>query len=138
MNKTIVIISNLIFILFFFSCTTKNKTENFETFYNNFTTDSIFQKSRIDFPLTFKYLDIDNDYEKKEIIINENDWNFQNLDWEESYATRDLDAYTRNIQISKDTTNVKFEGVNNGINFGLSYIIKDGKWVLVEMYDYSN
>lgn len=128
------------FLLLIFSCgqKEKNTSENFETFFVKFRSDSIFQKNRVIFPHEYVYFDSESDeYKEATDLISEEDWHFDPFLWDSSYAKRETDAFTQRVHKYSDTTKVYYEGVDNGINIQLIFICKKGKWYFSKTIDLS-
>ena len=112
--------------------------ENFSAFFIRFKEDSIFQIERIKFPLETEYTEQSiKDVETKKKLIKLKDWEFDSFYWDSGYAKRQLDAYTQRIESLGDTTKILWEGVSNGINIELIFILVDKKWYLLKHLDYS-
>lgn len=114
------------------------KAEDFKTFVERFKTDSTFQFSRIVFPLTQESSGDMDDVGKKIDRINSNDWRYLSLKYNQSFATRELDAYTEQIVNEKNTSHLLYQGVNNGINVEFVFELKNKKWYLIRWNDFSN
>lgn len=98
--------------------------EKFEIFFEQFKSDSTFQIERVQFPFPSEVLDTDTDEFVKEFIPREK-WRHLNFHYEENFATRDLDAYTRNFNIQSDKTLIEFRGVDNGIWIDFISLLSD-------------
>jgi hypothetical protein len=109
--------------------------ENFDSFLLKFSTDSIFQVSRIKFPLEFKTLDYDTFKELKK-TINKKDWRMDNIFMNEEKVSQIYDNFSLNI---KDTDERVFRwvGVENGINVLYFFKRIEGKWYLIKFEDTS-
>ena len=112
--------------------------ENFNAFFKRFKEDSTFQIERIKFPLESEYSEqTSRNFKLKKKFINSKDWKFDTFQWDSSYAKRETDAYNQRVKSSGDTTKVLWEGVSNGINIELAFILVDKKWYLLKYSDYS-
>ncbi len=125
-----------ILMIFIFSCT-QNKSlkcvENFDEFYKKMSTDSVFQKSRILFPLkAFESIDDyeqDNKKEKFiENIIESGSWSFNRFDKNKFI-----------IKINKNNNDyvINFQIVDTGFYLDYYYKIKNKKWYLYKIVDTS-
>jgi hypothetical protein len=112
--------------------------ENFNAFFSRFKKDSAFQIERIKFPLETEYNEQSTgDVVKKRNLIKLKDWKYDSFYWDSGYAKRELDAYTQRIESLLDTTKILWEGVDNGINIELVFILVDKQWYLLKYLDYS-
>ncbi len=108
------------------------KTENFKTFWKSFVADSVFQKERTQFPLTFMYYQYGEIEEEHDDLIKEkisaDDWWFLILE----------DQYSKN-KIKKENGRYIVEqiGIENGIYIKYTFEAIDGKWYLVMLFDQS-
>jgi hypothetical protein len=115
----------------------EDKTEDFKTFLDKFKTDSIFQHSRISFPLTYESI---GDLDESENIVNKidsKDWRYLSLKYDESFATREIDAYTEKFVLEKNLARLLYQGVDNGINVEFIFELKNNKWYLKRWNDFS-
>ncbi len=113
------------------------QNEKFDDFINNFCQDSMFQFSRIKFPLLYISWDYDNDREN-EILIYKEKYKFDKL----YYNLMDIsDGYT----IFYDNFECKFRDTDERVfqwkgftDMDRRYYFKrlDGKWYLVKILDY--
>ena len=111
--------------------------ENFETFLAKFNRDSVFQISRVKFPLKVKEIDLEsmveldeNKSEFKERTILKSDYTKLDFTYPKDALTRELDRYTQKIKIKKNITVVEIRGVDNGIYSDFYFEKIDGKWFL--------
>jgi hypothetical protein len=113
-------------------------SEDFILFFSQFKSDSVFQRSRIVFPLNYETLNLDTEETKIETEnITGQEWKYNTFYWDSTYAKRALDAYTQDILISPDTVKINYNGVDNGINMQLIFICIQGKWFYIKMIDHS-
>lgn len=115
----------------------KVNEENFETFLAKFNRDSVFQISRVKFPLKVKEIDLESmaelDENKsgfKERTILKSDYTKLDFTYPKDALTRELDRYTQKIKIKKNITVVEIRGVDNGIYSDFYFEKIDGKWFL--------
>jgi len=112
---------------------------NFKSFLKRFKNDSVFQHSRIKFPLIKENLVGDLDEAKNETIqIDSSKWTYLTLHYDSSYATRKIDAYSEEILFSKDTAHLSYNGIDNGINVEFIFVNYDGIWYLIRWKDLSD
>ena len=113
----------------FYSCNllkqgTKN-VESFDKFYHRFHTDSLFQLSRIDFPLRGLPSFADESQFTETYRWQQEDWDIHKLIDTEEFP--DLSK-----ELTKEKTEIK-EHVNMGNGFGLErhFGLREDKWFLV-------
>jgi hypothetical protein len=114
-----------------------NEGEDFNEFFKRFTTDSLFQIERVKFPWTMMIWELDEDAPKKE-LTNKEEWRFSSFHYDESYATRQIDAYTQETKIYADSAKIELRGVDNGIHIDFEFHRINGQWTMVSEKDYSN
>jgi hypothetical protein len=112
-----------------------NDLEDFDEFFKKFTTDSLFQIERIRFPLRLRMTTEDGERVEE---ISKEDWTFSTFLYDDSYATREVDAYTQEIKNYGDTVKLEQRGVDNGIHVDYAFVTESGAWILVSGKDYSN
>jgi hypothetical protein len=110
--------------------------ENFDDFFNNFRSDSLFQIERVKFPLTFVTWDIDDNLATEE--ISRENWRHLRLEYKNEFGTREIDAYTQETKIYADSAKIELRGVDNGIHVDYVFNKVDGQWTLTTERDYSN
>jgi hypothetical protein len=111
--------------------------ESFIVFLQKFMSDSIFQKNRVKFPLTYLTYD-DSDDESKEITkrLNPDDWNFNTIYDRLKFMTNFSSSWDTNIKES-DNMLIYIGGVENGIYIRYFFTKNDEKWYLTKMSDES-
>lgn len=119
-------------LIFTASNISAQKAENFKTFWKSFVADSVFQKERTQFPLTFTYSQYGEIEEEHDDMITEklsaDDWWFLTLE----------DQYSKNkIKKENDKYIVEQVGIENGIYITFTFAAIDGKWYLVRIVDQS-
>lgn len=108
----------------------KNETlpEIFDDFFEKFKSDTLFQIQRIDKPLSVIISDEETDEEEmqeiKYVSFNQKDWDVK------------IDINTK--KISKDTINVKLEGIDTGIHIEQLFALRFNKWYLFQIKNLSN
>ena len=117
---------------------TNINTEDFKAFILRFKADSLFQYSRIRFPLVNRTVS-DNDEAKDSIIkIDSKHWRHIPLEYDPAYATRKIDAYTEKSVISGNSARLLYQGVDNGIDIEFIFELKDNNWYLTNWNDLSD
>ena len=123
----------LIFILIIFSNCQDQKIENnfksqenqeltveedFNTFFEKFKKDSVFQKQRVVFPLKVRVFNIDN-LKTEENSFEEKDYEFLKIDENEVSMEK---------KISKDSVKIILKGKDNGIYIETQFLKDKGIW----------
>lgn len=111
---------------------------NFESFFTRFSTDSAFQKNRIQFPLkmaTIDAYDSDNPSIKN---LNIKDYSFIDFSNDKDAINRDTDKYKVEIVENKETTIYKKIGIDNGIYVEFKFEKRENCWLLILIKDQSN
>ena len=116
----------------------KNIDENFKTFLDNFSKDSVFQISRVIFPLKVTELDYNNELESIVRIIQKKEYTKLDFEYPKDALTREFDRYTQNIKTKGDKAVVEIRGVDNGIYSDFYFEKINGKWHLKSWNDSSN
>ena len=132
----------LIFILIIFSNCQDQKIENnfksqenqvltveedFNTFFEKFKKDSVFQKQRVVFPLKIRVFNTDN------LITEEN--SFEEKDYE--FLKIDENEVSMEKKISKDSVKIILKGKDNGIYIETQFLKDKGIWKLESYNDQS-
>lgn len=108
----------------------KNDLENFNHFFRLFNHDTVFQISRINFPLKVK---INNDdLELVDYVIPKEKYTTINLD--KKPEERD---FNQELILKKDKAVIQQRGIDNGIFIDYFFEKKDGKWQLITWVDVS-
>jgi len=92
--------------------------------------DSLFQESRIVFPLKKRYLN--ENLKEVEKLVEKADWWRVILEATDNYSMR----YFENKKVNQGV--VEFRGIEKGGNITYIFELKAGEWFLVEMMDLSN
>lgn len=111
---------------------TVTKAEDFDHFFERFSTDSSFQKSHILFPLKITYKGYDDEDTDTVDHIGKNDWIYTN------FTSPIIDGQKVEVEVDKKAYAVILKGYDSGIN--IEYYFKPDKssWVLFKVDDYSN
>lgn len=120
------------------SATGLKGTDGFREFFKRFAIDSMFQKHRIQFPLTYLYYADYVDTLISEQIKSE-DWHYINFADDSLVAEQKVDAYDIMFRTTgSEQVEYVRTGIDNGIN--VTYVFrKEGKhWILTEIIDRFN
>ena len=110
--------------------------EIFSDFFIKFTTDSLFQKDRVQFPFPVKSWDNDNKLTVDK--IEKDEWKFLTFEYNDEYGKRVIDAYTQETKMYTDSAKIELRGIDNGIHIDFALYKENGKWFLVSEKDLSN
>ncbi len=108
--------------------------ENFDSFIEQFISDSAFQFSRIKFPLITTTLVNADNYLTKKLQIS--DWKFTPLYRNEDYISQLYDNFEMKMR-SSDERMFCWQGVKNGISVQYLFKCIGERWFLVEYRDFS-
>ncbi|CAL2094067.1 DUF4348 domain-containing protein [Tenacibaculum sp. 190524A05c] len=116
----------------------KNCNETFDSFFKKFAKDSVFQKSKIKYPLNLLY----NDYEIDSIIIvktyyTKNDYKYFDFSNDKNAMKRSYDKYNVEIEKSKNLVKYRHIGYDNGILNTYTFKLISNCWYMVEILDES-
>ncbi len=114
--------------------TQKYNNESFNSFFHSFMTDSVFQRSRIKFPLEYHTTDIEL---MKDTIINisEKEWKHNSFYFNAaSERTQIYDNYELKFQPTNKRL-LHWYGVESGGNSKYYFTGFDGKWFLTKAWD---
>ena len=114
------------------------KIEDFESFFKKFSKDSIFQFTRIDFPISYYTIDIEDN--KEEYIYNRDEFWYTDFTKDAEAATQEIDPYEPIVRRKSDTevTYIRM-GIDNGIRIEYYFILDPtGKWRMTKIIDNSN
>lgn len=111
--------------------------EEFDTFFKRFSEDSVFQLSRVDFPISYYSVDIEDN--KEEYVYSKDEFWYIDFTEDSEAATRSEDAYEPVIERGDSKTLYIRKGIDNGIRIEYYFEMNDkGEWYLVEIIDNSN
>lgn len=136
MRYIILIIFNLLI-----GCAAKNTNESlkgdevFKDFFKEFSSNSNFQLSRIQFPLKHSYYDGDSLMEDE---IASDDWEYIDFNRDSSASARKEDAYSIELKSSPSSVEYVRKGIDNGISMSYYFEKKKTQWFLVKIVDRSN
>lgn len=137
---------NLFFLicLFLTGCSAKKNVDSaknvsdssFEDFFSRFSTDSVFQVSRIKFPLEYSYYDDDSLSMDK---INSEEWAYLDFSDDSLASKSEVDAYNIEfIEVDRNMIEYLRKGIDNGIFVSYRFRKTHGRWHLTEIVDRSN
>ncbi|WP_147676097.1 DUF4348 domain-containing protein [Algibacter pacificus] len=110
-----------------------NIDNNFKDFLKLFNKDSLFQISRVKFPMTVEFADSEKNYEYSKEEINLKDYHKLHL-IEDGTSNPE---YERFIEINDNKGTVEFRGIENGISSEYIFEKINGKWTLITWVDAS-
>ena len=112
-----------------------SQIEDFDDFFYKFRNDSIFQISRVQFPLRFEGLS--DGYTKEEKSnINKQDWAYKQFFSSEEYYVE----ISKSPDIKEKETGkrlLSFNGIENGIYVSYEFRLLNNKWFLIKWIDRS-
>jgi Domain of unknown function (DUF4348) len=115
-----------------------NVDDDFKVFLDYFSKDSVFQISRINFPLKVKEIDENNMLESIEKIIQKKDYTKLDFEYPKDALTREYDRYSQEIKTDKNKTVIEIRGIDNGIYSDFFFEKLNGKWFLKSWNDTSD
>jgi|SRR4051812_12537668 hypothetical protein len=111
-----------------------NVDDDFNVFINYFSKDSIFQISRINFPLKVQEYDSMKDTDViKTVTIS----NFRKLDFTYKKPGTGIDNQQQEIKVEKNKATIEINGIENGLMIDFYFEKQNGKWSLVTWIDHS-
>jgi len=123
------------FLLFPILVYGQENKEHFDLFIQDFSSDSSFQMSRIQFPLPFKTMNHET-YEEMEMTLSEDQWNFHSVLPNHESFTQTYDNFNMEMDDSGERV-FSLTGNSNGINIHYYFKRVGGKWFLVKFEDTS-
>jgi len=123
------------FLLFPILVYGQENKEHFDSFIQDFSSDSSFQMSRIQFPLPFKTMNHET-YEEMEMTLSEDQWNFHSVLPNHESFTQTYDNFNMEMDDSGERV-FSLTGNSNGINIYYYFKRVGGKWFLVKFEDTS-
>jgi hypothetical protein len=111
----------------------KNVDEDFNTFLKFFNKDSVFQVSRVKFPLEITELETDNFESIKRIIKSNNYRMVQLIDNKDAKTA----AYSLVTNVKNNKVIIEIKGIDNGIYNEFEFEKINGKWMLITWNDQS-
>ena len=110
---------------------------DFEIFLKRFNKDSLFQISRVKFPITYKYTDWEKDYELTEETVTKENYLIFDFEYQDSLRTRKYDKYEQFIKVEGEKATIETRGIDNGIRADYYFEKIYGKWILITWNDLS-
>jgi len=107
---------------------------DFNEFIQQFSKDSLFQISRIHFPLNVQEYDVMNDVDIAKTI---NKQDFRKLDFTIRKSDGETDSWEQGINVRDNKAIIEIQGIDNGIIVDFYFEKQDGKWYLVKWVDSS-
>lgn len=115
--------------------TTPNAIDSdFNAFLTHFSQDSLFQISRIDFPL--EVTNIEENDEEVRIKITLADFHMLKFG-DFATASREVDKYEEKIKAKRNKAIIEIRGIDNGIYIDIFFEKSNGKWMLKTWTDSS-
>lgn len=117
-----------------------NCGQDFTSFFRKFSSDSIFQSSRIKFPLKMISFDIFGSDQTTPIeeFTSVQEYSFFDFSEDEKAKNRDIDAYSTTIERKdKDEYSYRMLGIDNGIMVEFLFQKQNNCWFLVSIKDQS-
>lgn len=104
--------------------------EDFNSFYQHFVSDSIFQVERVVFPIDVVFshiLDTGMEHDSSVYLPDNSDWDYIRMsDYRES------DQLTQQLTFNNDSTEANLKIIMDQSTESTSYIRKNGKWYLTD------
>ncbi len=107
------------------------KDVKFLKFLTRFSSDSIYQKEHVAFPLPDYHVDYDNDYETIYDSTEIANWSYLDL----NISLQQL--MTLNLNEESNYRTIFFRGIENGIYVQYTFMKLENEWKLVKLEDYS-
>ncbi|MEO0331261.1 MAG: DUF4348 domain-containing protein [Bacteroidota bacterium] len=112
-----------------------NDKEDFNIFLDKFVADSVFQISRIKFPVKFVTIDYDT-YQQVDTVIVKEKWNYDPIYLREEKQSQIYDNFDMRLRDTNERI-FSWHGIKNGINVHYYFKRIDGRWYLVAFEDTS-
>jgi hypothetical protein len=116
----------------------ENVDNDFKVFLYYFSKDSIFQISRVNFPLKVMEVNQNNTLEQIEMTIQKKEYTKLDFEYPEDALTRETSRFTQNIKTKDNQSIVEIRGFDNGIYTDYFFEKENGKWILKSWDDNSN
>ncbi|WP_455096016.1 DUF4348 domain-containing protein [Prevotella koreensis] len=108
----------------------KKTKDDFVDFIEKFSSDSVFQKKHISYPLKVSNVSREDD-ETNVSFINEKEWLYNNI------CDTEMGGEEVNVKINKKNNAVEVRGKESGLNIDFLFKKVDDQWLLYEIADYS-
>jgi hypothetical protein len=116
----------------------ENVDNDFKVFIDYFSKDSIFQVSRVNFPLKVMEVDENNTLESIEKTISKTEYTKLDFEYPKDALTREYDKYTQKIKTNENKAVIEIRGYDNGICTDFFFEKLNGKWFLKSWNDTSD
>jgi len=116
----------------------ENVDADFKVFLSYFSKDSIFQVSRVNFPLKVMEVDENNMLETIEKSISKKEYTTLDFQYPKDALTREYDKYTQKIKTNGNKAIIEIRGYDNGICTDFFFEKLEGKWFLKSWDDTSD
>ena len=110
----------------------KNADENFDAFFSRFKTDSVFQKSRILFPLKIKLTVGEGDSDSTNLIPSDR------LPYINLFTVNGTKGIVKKSVLGPAKVDVRFQLQDTGFEENFTFVKKNGQWSLVLIVDNSD
>lgn len=109
---------------------TKSIDDDFKSFLEVFSKDSVFQVSRVTFPLVLdEWIDPETGTVKK--LMDKKAYEILDFRYPKDALTREYDRYAQTVKFKDNKAVVEIRGVDNGIYADYIFEKIKGKWMLV-------
>lgn len=129
-NKAIEIKKDSIKEEVFLTDESKKQEEDFSYFIEKFSKDSVFQRSRVNFPIKIQLLD--DDFELVEFIVEKEDYFTLNFIYPDDFI-----EFKQKIILHQNKATIEVRGTANGIMIDYFFEKIEGKWKLKTWIDSS-
>ena len=102
--------------------------EDFNDFLEKFSKDSIFQLSRIDFPL--RVSELNDDYQVIETLVQKEDYLIFDFSINNVGPVKKTDNYFQKVIVNEKDAKLEIRGIDNGIYLDIFFERIEGKWKL--------
>ncbi|MGB1042061.1 MAG: DUF4348 domain-containing protein [Tenacibaculum sp.] len=114
----------------------KNVDSDFRCFLNLFNKDSVFQVSRLGFPI--KIYDFKNkEFELSERLVNEKEYSLKQIRFSKINEKEVFDEYEQIIKLKNNSALIIVTGIENGIAVEYEFKKINKKWKLISWTDQS-
>jgi hypothetical protein len=115
---------------------TQNCNTEFNYFFERFSRDSMFQKSRVKYPLRWSYYS--GNYDKLQVeMINHQEFSYFDFENDVNAKGKKQGAFEVGMSISKDKVVYQRTGIDTGLLMSFQFKLINGCWFLVEILDES-
>jgi hypothetical protein len=109
--------------------------EDFNDFLEKFSKDSLFQYSRIDFPL--RVSELNDDYQAIETLVQKEDYLIFDFSMNNVGSVKKTDNYFQKVIVNEKDAKLEIRGIDNGIYLDVFFKNIEGKWKLQTWKDSS-